>query len=216
MSGLPESVTEDFGLAAPLFPGDHYARSKREAELALCEVAERTGLRAVALRPCVVYGEGDRQFAIRVARTLRRFGGVAPLIGGGSNPLAVVYAGNVAAAVLCALDRPHVTGPCNVANDGTLTTREFLARFAEGLGVRLIPIRVPRALVWGAATAVDAATRRLRPGAPMTTLKTAVQFLANPNPYVAARAERELGWRPLVAPRDAVWRTACWFRERGY
>ena len=192
------SVSEDFGLAAPLFPGDHYARSKREAELALWEVAASTGLRAVALRPCVVYGESDRAFAIRVARILRRFGRVAPLIGGGGNPLAVVYAGNVAAAVLGALDRPHVTGPFNVANDGTLTTREFLELFAEGLGVPFHPIHVPRALVWGAASVVDAATRRLRPGAPMTTLKTAVQFLANPNPYVSARAERELGWRPVV------------------
>ena len=120
------------------------------------------------------------------------------------------------AAVLGALDRPHVTGPFNVANDGTLTTREFLELFAAGLGVPFHPIHVPRALVWGAASVVDAATRRLRPGAPMTTLKTAVQFLANPNPYVSGRAERELGWRPVVAPRDAVWRTACWFRERGY
>jgi nucleoside-diphosphate-sugar epimerase len=209
------SVTEDFGLAAPLFPGDHYARSKREAELAVWEVAASTGLRAVALRPCVVYGEGDRAFAIRVARILRRFGRVAPLIGGGGNLLGVVYAGNVAAAVLGALDRPHVTGPFNVANDGTLTTREFLELFAEGLGVPFHPIPVPRAMVWGAASLVDAATRRLRPGAPMTLLKTAVQFLANPNPYVSARAERELGWRPVVDPRDAVLRTARWFRERG-
>ncbi len=214
--GGAASVTEDLGLASPLFPGDHYARSKREAELALWDVVERTGLSAVALRPCVIYGEGDRQFAIRVARTLRRFGRAAPLIGGGGNPLAVVYAGNVAAAVLGALDRPHVTGPFNVANDGTLTTREFLELFAAGLAVPFHPIHLPRALVWTAAVAVDAAARRLRPGAPMTTLKTAVQFLAYPNPYVSARAERELGWRPVVAPRDAVVRTARWFRERGF
>lgn len=214
--GGAASVTEDFGLAAPLFPGDHYARSKREAELALWDVAERRSLRAVALRPCVIYGEADRAFAIRVARVLRRFSRVAPLIGGGTNRLGVVYAGNVAAAVLCALDRPDVTGPFNVANDGTLTTREFLELFAAGLGVRLATVTIPRGLAWGCATAVDALMRRLRPGAPMTTFKTAVQFLANPNPYVSSRAERELGWRPVVPAREAVLRTARWFREHGY
>ena len=41
----------------------------------------------------------------------------------------------------------------------------------------------------------------------MAMLKTAVQFLSNPNPYVSRKAERELGWTPVLAPRDAVERT---------
>src|SRR5213079_3005122 len=57
------SVTEEFGLDAPIIPGDHYARSKREAEKSLWRIAAETGLSAVALRPCVIYGEGDRAFA---------------------------------------------------------------------------------------------------------------------------------------------------------
>lgn len=207
--GGASSVTEAFGTDRPLFPGDHYARSKREAEQALWDVARATGLHAVALRPCVIYGPGDRQFAVRVARVVRR--GIAPLIGPGDNPLGVVYAGNVAAAVVAALDRPAATGPFNVANDGVMSARDFLTTFAEGMGVRLRLVRVPRAAAWTAARGADAALRLLRPRAPMTTLKTAVQFLSNPNPYVSARAERELEWRPAVAPREAVLRTARWF-----
>lgn len=208
------SVREDFGLERPLFSGDHYARSKREAELAVWEVARETGLAAVALRPCVIYGEHDRTFGVRVAAVLRRTRGVAPLVGGGRHPMPVVYAGNVAAAVLCALDRPGVTGPFNVANDGGITAREFLAAFAEGLGLRLRGVSLPQPLVMGTARAVDAVWGLLRQGSPMATAKAAMQFIANPNPYVSARAERELGWRPVVAPRDAVLRTARWFRDR--
>lgn len=210
--GGAHSVDESFGLDRPIFPGDHYARSKREAEAAVWRVAgEAPGLSAVALRPCVIYGEGDRQFSIRVARALRR--GVTPMIGGGTNPLAVVYAGNVATAVLAALDRPDVHGPFNVANDGAVTQREFLERFAAGLGARLRILRIPHALAWTAAGVVDAAARAVRPSAPMALLKTAVQFLGHANPFVSLRAERELGWRPALPPGEAVERTGRWFRD---
>jgi nucleoside-diphosphate-sugar epimerase len=207
----PGSVTEDFGLDRPLFAGDHYARSKREAELALWRAAGTSGLSAVALRPCVIYGEGDRHFASRLARWMRF--GVAPLVGDGLNPLAVVYAGNVASAVLAALDRPAVRGAFNVTNDGALSQRDFFERFATGLGVRLRFVRVPAALAWRGAVITDAALRRLRPVTSMTTLKTAVQFLMHPNPYVSDRARRELGWRPPTDAAGAVERTARWFRD---
>jgi nucleoside-diphosphate-sugar epimerase len=204
--GGPGSVAESFGLDAPLFPGDHYARSKREAEQALWRVVDATGLRAVALRPCVIYGEWDRHLSPRVARALRL--GIAPLIGSGTNPLAVVYAGNVAAAVLRALDRPDAGGPFNVANDGGLTQREFVARFAAGLGVRVRFVRLPEGLSRGLAQALDGALHLLRPATPMTMLKTAVQFLAGANPYDSSRARSQLGWAPVVTAEDGVERTA--------
>ena len=204
------SVSESFGLDAPVFPGDHYARSKREAELAVWQVADAEGLSAVALRPCVLYGEGDRAFTNRAARLLRRR--VAPLIGGGRNVLSVVYAGNVADAVLGSLDRPQVTGAFNVTNDGAITQRAFIEQFAAGLGVKVALLPVPRALAWYGALAWDATLRLLRPAQSMTLLKTAVQFLASDNPYLSGKAERELGWRPATLPADAARRTGAWFR----
>jgi 2-alkyl-3-oxoalkanoate reductase len=214
-AGGRNSVTEDFGLDQPVFPGDHYARSKREAEQVLWRSAEATGLRAVALRPCVIYGEGDRQFSPRVAAALRLGRGMAPLLGRGDNLLSVVYAGNVAAAVLAALDHPEASGPYLVANDGGITLRGFLERFAAGLGVTPHLVPVPAGLAWHAARAVDAALRLVRPHVPLSTLKTAVQFLAHENPYCSDRAARELGWRPLVPPALAVERTGRAFRRGG-
>jgi nucleoside-diphosphate-sugar epimerase len=208
--GGPRSVSEDFGLERPLFEGDHYARSKREAEQAVWRVAEGTRLRAVALRPCVIYGEWDRTFAIRVARVVRR--GVAPVIGAGDNAMSVVYAGNVAAAALSALDRPAVTGPFNVANDGPpVTQRGFLEAFARGMNVKLRLLRVPRGPALSVSSGVDSLVRLMRQGSSMTTLKTAVQFLGAENPYVSDRAREVLGWKPRLTPLDAVERTGRWF-----
>ncbi|MGD0990855.1 MAG: NAD-dependent epimerase/dehydratase family protein [Gemmatimonadales bacterium] len=208
--GGPASVDEDFGLDRPSYPGDFYARSKREAELALWRVAEETGLKAVALRPCVIYGEGDRNFSPRVARLVRR--GLAPMIGPGNNPLSVVYAGNVAAAALAALDRRDVTGPFNVTNDGAVTQREFLERFAAGLGVPARWIPVPHALAWGGARLWDATVGALAGWTGLLSARSSVQFLASANPYTSARAERVLGWRPVVPAPEAVERTGVSFR----
>lgn len=210
--GGPRSVDEEFGLDRPLYPGDHYARSKREAELALWRVAEETGLSAVALRPCVIYGEGDRNFAPRVARLLER--GRAPLVGRGDNLLSVVYAGNVAAAALAALDRPQVTGAFNLTNDGGVTQREFLVRFAAGLGVPARWIPIPHRLAWWGARLWDASFGALPFSAFLLTARSSVQFLACDNPYTSAKAERDLGWRPPVNAGDAVERTGASFRSR--
>ena len=200
---------EDVDLGRVPAVREPYARSKREAELALWRVARETGLRAVALRPCVLYGEGDRHFSPRVARMLRR--GLVPLIGGGGNRMTVVYAGNVAAAVTAALDRPDVTGPFNVTNDGRLTLREFVERFASGLGVTPRWLRLPRGVVWSVARAWDATIGAVS-ASDALSLSVAVQFLAGDNRFSSARAERELGWRPAFDAAEAAVRTGASFR----
>jgi hypothetical protein len=95
-----------------------------------------------------------------------------------------------------------------------VTQLQFLERFAAGLGVRLRLVRIPAGAAWRAARLADSALRLARPAAPMTMLKGAVQFLANANPYSSARAERDLGWRPVVLPADAAERTGRAFRRR--
>jgi nucleoside-diphosphate-sugar epimerase len=203
-------LDESFDLERAAAPRDSYARSKREAEIAVWRVAGETALSAVALRPCVIYGEGDRHFSPRVARLMRR--GFIPLVGDGENHMTVVYAGNVAAAVTAALDHGGVTGPFNVTNDGAVTQRAFIERFAAGLGLKPRAIRIPRGLAWRVARVLDATIGALPPlsGGPSAT--AAVQFLAGENGYSSARAQQLLAWRSPVPAADAVERTGASFR----
>ena len=177
-------------------------------------VAAETGLRAVALRPCVIYGEGDRHFSPRVAAALRLGRGIAPLLGRGDNLLSVVYAGNVAAAVLAALDRDDADRPVPRRQ----RRRDHPAGVPRALrrGARRHAALRAGAGGGGVAAPHGRWTPRsacVRPRAPMGTLKTAVQFLANDNPYSSARAERELAWRPPVPPPAAAERTGRAFRR---
>lgn len=196
----------------PIAELDYYARSKRLAEATLWQRAEELGVSAVALRPCIIYGERDRIFMARLLNVLRL--GIVPIVGRGDNDLAVVYAGNVAEAVLCALARPDVRGAFNTANDGGLTPRAFFETIGEATGVRLRFVRLPVGAATALATLAHLPRRLLRPDRYAPDPTSGIRFMTQPNPYTSARAERELGWRPSTQPRDALRRTAEWFVAR--
>jgi nucleoside-diphosphate-sugar epimerase len=199
----PERRDEDHPFC-PIAAPDFYGRTKRMAEDVVREAAARGEIDAVALRPTVIYGERDRLFIPRVIRAVR--GAFVPQIGSGANRLSCVYAGNVAAAALAALDAPpRGFRAYNVTSDGppALSQREFFAAVAAALGRRYRPVRIPIPLA-GLALGLFTARRLAR---------AAVAFLSGENPYVDDRIHRELGWRPPTPAPLAIARTVAWFRE---
>ena len=204
---LPNSMDE----SAPwtgLAETDFYARSKRQAEEVVWNIAGETGLSAVALRPCVVYGERDRVFLPRLIRALRF--GVAPLIGDGDNTLTVIYAGNVAAAVQAAVERPDATGGFNVTNDGNMTQREFLLAVGHAMGPRLRLFKIPVSAANALATSYHHIRRLTRPKCYAGVALGAARFMAADNPFRSDRARDLLGWQPSTSPTENVERSVKW------
>jgi nucleoside-diphosphate-sugar epimerase len=216
---LPAADRAPVDEAAPFLAlpeADFYARSKRLAEQVVQEAAERHGFTAVAIRPDVIYGEGDRLFTPKLIRALGF--GLVPLVGGGTNRLACVYVGNVVAAVAAALDAP-IDGfrAYNVTHDAPpdLTLREFVDAFGAELGVRLRHVHVSTAVARLGAGVWTGVQRMLDRDAYAGLGHAAVAFLTRDNPYVTDRVARELGWRPPFDTRSAIRRTVRWYRERG-
>jgi nucleoside-diphosphate-sugar epimerase len=200
-------VDEEFPFA-PLSHRDYYARSKRAAEALVYEAASRGDVSAAAIRPDVIYGERDRLFTPKLLAALRL--PLVPLIGDGSNHLACVYAGNVATAILAALDaRQSGFRAYNVTHDAAplLTCREFLRSFETAAGVSVRAVRVPRMLARMGVAAWSAWQRVTGVGRYAGLGRAAVAFLGGENPYVAERITRELGWRPAWDTRAAIERT---------
>src|SRR5207245_10897917 len=145
-----------------------------------------------AVRPTVIYGERDRLFTPRVIGAVRL--PLVPQIGPGTNRLSCVYAGNVAAAAVAALDAPlQGFRAYNVTSDGppALSQREFFAAFAAALGRRYRPIPIPPAF---AGLAIGLFTvRRLA--------RAAVSFVSGENPYIHDRIPAMLVRRPTIQAR---------------
>ncbi len=207
-------VDEDTPLGK-LQPHDFYAQSKRRAEEVLWEEVARGGLAAVVVRPNVIYGEYDRVFSPRVVRAVRF--GIVPQVFPGTNRLSCVYAGNVAAAIVRAIDAPAASGRAyNVTDDGPAshTQRGFVDAFAQALGVRVRRVTLPYAVARFVVDWWARAQFLLRPGTYPGIGGAAVRFLSGENPYSSARARRDLGWEPVVDPIEAVRRTVAWVVKR--
>jgi len=197
-----ERRTEDYPFR-PIGGHDGYARSKREAEALVRQAAEAGEITAIAMRPNVIYGERDRLFMPRMVRAVRTR--LVPVIGAGTNHLSCVYAGNVAQAIVAALEAPG-TGfrAFNVTTDGAplLTMREFLATVADAVGVRARFVHLPVGLA-RFAIALWSGPKLAR---------AALAFVTGENPYSSERAMAELHWTPAVAPREGLDRAVQWIR----
>ena len=175
--------------------------------------AARLDVSAVALRPCLIYGEHERLFMRRLLRILRL--GVAPIVGPGHNRLAMVYAGNVVDAIECAVARPSVTGPFNTTNDGGFTQREFYATIARGMNRSIRQVRVPLLLVLAVGRLWYWIYKLTHPGKYMGIGSSSGHFMARDNPYTSTKAERELAWVPGTPPDVALRRSVEWFLNSG-
>ena len=211
-AGAAARVTENspFG---PIAEVDYYARSKRDAEAVLWSETGRSGVPAVAVRPCVIYGERERLFMARLLRLLRH--GVAPIVGRGDNTLSMVYVGNVVDALERAVEHPSAAGPFNTANDGGFTQRELYQIAGEALGRRMLLVPIPEAVAIGAGTAWQVLNRMLRPNRYTGVGSSSGRFLARDNPFDSGRAVRELGWQPRSEAKAALRRTVAWFLSAG-
>lgn len=196
----------------PIAATDFYARSKREAEAALWQEAARLGVSAVALRPCVIYGERERLFMTKLLGALRfRF---APIVGSGRNTLAMVYVGNVVDAVEQVIATPNASGAFNVANDGGFTQRELYDIVGSEAGRPIRTVRVPLTAAVTAGRVWQVAHRALRPGRYTGVGSASGRFLARDNPFTSARARDVLGWQPRTDPQTALRRTIRWFLDQ--
>ncbi len=183
----------------PLSPQGPYARSKRDAERTLIEIASGTSMTPLTLRLPLVYGPGVKgNFATLLEAVAH----------GRRLPLAaitarrsIVYVGNVAAAVEAALDsRLAPVGAHFVADADSVTVAELARALGDALGkpARLFAVAPALLTLAGALTGRGGATARL-----VTPLEV------DASSFAAAT-----GFAPPYTLSEGVAATAAWWRAR--
>lgn len=118
-----------------------YARTKAAGEAAVRAAFPR----AAILRPSVVFGPDD-QFFNRFA-ALARISPVLPLIGGGKTRFQPVYVGDVAAAIVAALDDPAAAGKVfELGGPRAYSFRDLMRMVLRETGRRRLLLPLPFAL----------------------------------------------------------------------
>ncbi|WP_425400660.1 NAD-dependent epimerase/dehydratase family protein [Aeoliella sp.] len=181
---------------------DGYTRTKAEAEVLLRQHIEEQGLRAVILRPGFIYGPGERHSIPRVIEKLED--GSMKFIGPGDKLLNNTYVGNLADAVLLAIDNEAAIGETfNIRDERLVTREEYINTIADYLG-KPHPKHVPEWLARILVGPIERfAKRRGATEAPLLT-QARIKFMTLNLDYSIAKAKKVLGYEPQVDFREGI------------
>jgi nucleoside-diphosphate-sugar epimerase len=177
-------------------PEDHYGISKWEAEQVLREIAEKTGLEVVIIRPPLVYGPGVRANFLRLMQGI--MSGVPLPLGAIDNRRSIVALDNLVDLVEECLHNPQAVNQTFLVSDGDdLSTKALIQHIAVALGrpVRLIPVPVSL----------------LRAMARLLGKSEFAQRLCGSLQIDISKTQDQLSWSPPISVDEALHKTAKHF-----
>jgi nucleoside-diphosphate-sugar epimerase len=194
----------------PLRPLTPYARSKAALESALRAYEGR--IHSTFIRAPGVYGPRDRdflQYFKLVKRGLR-------IIVGKRNVMSLVYVKTLARAIISCIQNPAAYDQAFfIADNGEYDWDDFSAMVEKALGKKTLRIHVPDGLVALSALISETAKPLLR--RPPLIDKNKLLEIRQPRWVVStAKAQRLIGFEPVMATEDALAETACWYEEHGW
>jgi nucleoside-diphosphate-sugar epimerase len=183
---------------APLRPDSAalYSASKAKAEQ-LVRSANGDGLETVVVRPRFVWGRGDTSLLPQIVELVRS--GRFRWVGGGRHLTATTHVDNTVEGLWLGATKAPAGGVYFVTDGEPVVFREFLTEMLGTQGVKIPDKSVPPAVARAAAAAAERIWRLLRrPGSPPLT-RFAVWVSSQECTIDISRAERELGYRPVIS-----------------
>ena len=189
--------------SAPLRPDSAalYSSSKAKAEQ-LVRAANGDDLETVVVRPRFVWGRGDTTLLPALSEMVRS--GRFRWVGGGRHLSATTHIDNTVEGLWLAATKAPAGGVYFVTDGEPVVFREFITKMLGTQGVEIPDKSVPPRLARVAAAASERIWRLLRrPGSPPLT-RFAVWVSSQECTIDISRAERELGYRPVISREEGL------------
>jgi nucleoside-diphosphate-sugar epimerase len=170
-------------------PEDAYGISKWEAEQGLQQLASKTGMEVVIIRPPLVYGPGVKGNFASLFKLVSK--GLPLPLGAIHNQRSLVAVDNLVDLIITCINHPAAANQVFLAGDGhDLSTTELLRGVAWAMGKpsRLIP--VPASLLMMGATLIGK--------------KAMVQRLLGSLQVDISKARDLLGWEPPISVEEGL------------
>ena len=174
-------------------PQDPYGISKWEAEQGLQDIAEKTDMEVVVIRPPLVYGPGVKANFLSIMRCLYR--GIPLPLGAVRNLRSFVALDNLIDLLVRCLTHPAAANQIFLVSDGEdLSTSELVVRLGRALGkpARLIP--VPEQLLIAGATLLGR--------------REFAQRICGSLRVDMEKTQRMLNWQPAIPVNEGLRRAA--------
>lgn len=166
-----------------LIPTDPYGLSKYEAEKCLLNLAKKTDMEVVIIRPPLVYGPGVKANFASMMKWINK--GVPLPFGSIHNQRSFVALDNLVSFIIHCIDHPQVANEIFLISDGEdVSTTELLRKVAKAFGKKALLIPIPVWLMTSAAKLVgksDVANR-----------------LFGSLQVDSSKARELLGWKPVI------------------
>jgi len=183
----------------PPAPIDPYGVSKWEAECALREIAQRTGLEVVVIRPPLIYGPGVKANFLRLISAVAR--GIPLPFGLVHNQRSLLFVGNLVDALVACATHPRAANKTYLLSDGDdVSTSRLVKELAYALNcpARLLPVPPQLIRLAGELSGKQQAVKRLLGS-----------LIVDSRPI-----RRELGWQAPFSLQAGLQATALWYREQ--
>jgi len=200
----PGEFNEDQPLGQRVNAGNHYCLAKIAAE----KVWAAFPGEVVIVRPSWLYGERDR---VTLPRVINAFtSNMVATVGDGSNPLNLIYAGDVAEGCVRALLKGKPSSAYNLTSPGQATLREFLDIVADELGCPRVKTRLPVWFAWWLGWYSEVKGKLMGMKRPPHLTRYNVGLVTRSCRYSIRKAAEELDWRPEMPLAEGVERTLRW------
>ncbi len=200
MAGQPLVNVDE---SAPLRPDSPalYSSSKAKAEQ-LVRAANDDGLETVVVRPRFVWGRGDTTLLPALTEMVRS--GRFRWVGGGRHLTATTHVDNTVEGLWLAATKAPAGGVYFVTDGEPVVFREFLTEMLGTQGVEIPDKSVPPGVAGAAARAAEAIWRGLRRRGNPPITRFGVWVSAQECTIDISRAERELGYRPVISREEGL------------
>lgn len=199
VNGEGTPINEPYLADAQPAPADPYGVSKMEAEQGLRDIAARSEMEVVIIRPTLVYGPGVKANFLSMMRWLYK--GVPLPFGAIHNRRSLVALDNLVDLIVTCIGHPAAANQTFLVSDGEdLSTTQLLIRMGQALGrpARLLP--VPSVL--------------LERGAQFLGKQALSQRLCGSLQVDITKTRELLGWTPPVSVDEALLSTASDFLNK--
>ena len=194
----------------PPQPVSDYGQSKLAAE---SEVLKDCKVDWTIVRPPAVYGPRDREF-LRLFKAVKSH--VQPSFGGGQQPLTLVFAPDLANAIVAALMHPNAAREIFFAGaPEVVTAGELIQSVAAEMKVWTLRLPLPNAVLWLACQWAEFVTRLTRKANVLSAQKW--QELKAPGWVCdATRLKGEVGYDCRTTLAAGIVKTRAWYEANGW
>lgn len=198
VNGESTSIDTAFHADDPASPEDLYARSKYEMEQLLLQLAERSSMEVVIIRPPLIYGPGVKANFLKMMKWLDT--GIPLPLAKVHNERSLVGLDNLIDFIDVCIWHQQAANQIFLVSDGVdFSTPQLLRRLARLMQRRLILLPVPESILSATATLLGQ--------------KDAYERLCNSLKVDIGKNRDLLGWQPRCDVDEMLGKTVAYYRS---